>query len=238
MTFLLLRDGQVVNTNTAYTIHKTLRVHDITTPLCGELVAEALHLGFRIEYKVPLAVGEFDDLGDLQRLEAFAKRKEINNFNVERLYLRLVDECREISVRSGNSKKIKSDTWTQVFPTPSTTSYIVYCREDQRFSRMRYHRGSAYFQMLAIQLFFQLFQKGKVLRLRPISHIQARRGRDHNKIVRRKGLQNSEVECGERSQVSIDDLKLWSDGMGDYGHVGQSWVILVSERVNPCFLYL
>ena len=226
MTSLLLRDGQVINT--AYTIHKTRRVHDITTPLCGELVAEALHLGFRIEYKVPLAVGEFDDLGDLQCLEAFSKRKEINNFNVERLYLRLVDECREISLRSGNSKKIKSDTWTQVFPRPSTTSYIVYCREDQRFSRMGYHRGTAHLQMLTIHLFFQLFQKGKILRLRPISHIQARRRRDHNKIVRREGLQNSEVECGEAFQVSIDDFKLRSVGIGNYGHVGLNWVMLFS----------
>jgi len=56
--------------------------------------------------------------------------------------------------------------------------------------------------MLAIQLIFQHLQKGKVLRLGLISHIQARRGRDHNKIGRREGLQNSEVECGEGFQVS------------------------------------
>ena len=92
--------------------------------------------------------------------------------------------------------------------------------------------------MLAIQLIFQRLQKGKVLRLGLIGHIQARRGRDHSKIVRREGLQNIEVECGEGFQVSIDNLKLRSVGMGDYGHVGQSWVMLVSGRVNPCFLCL
>ena len=98
--------------------------------------------------------------------------------------------------------------------------------------------SSAYFQMLAIQLIFQHLQKGKVLRLRLIRHIQARRGRDHNEIVRREGLQNSEVECGEGFQVSIYDFKLRSVGIGDYGHVGQSWVMLVSGRVHPSFLCL
>ena len=73
-----------------------------TNPLSGELVAEAPHLGLRVEFKVPLAVLEFDDFNDLECIDAFAKRKEINDFNVERLYLRL-DECREISLRSGNS---------------------------------------------------------------------------------------------------------------------------------------
>jgi len=33
------------------------------------------------------------------------------------------------NLRSVNSRKLKSETWTQVFPSPSTTSYVVYCRE-------------------------------------------------------------------------------------------------------------
>ena len=89
-------------------------------------------------------------------------------------------------------------------------------------SRIGYHRRSAYFQVFAIQTFFQLFQKGKVLRLRHIRHTQALRGRDHTTIVRREGLQDSEVECGEGFIVSIYDFKLRSVGMGDYGHVGQA----------------
>ena len=93
--------------------------------------------------------------------------------------------------------------------------------------------------MLAIQNLFQLLQKGKVFRLRLIRHIHARRRRDHKKIIRREGLQNSEVECGKGFQVGIYDLKLRSVGIGEYvRHLVQSWVMLVSGRVNPCPLYL
>src|ERR1700733_6008939 len=102
----------------------------------------------------------------------------------------------EKSVSSLSILEKKGDTWTQVFPNPSTTSYTVYCRTDQRFARMGYHRSSAYFQMLAVQSFFQLFEKVNVLLLRFIWHIHARRGRDHKKIIRRESLQNSEVEGG------------------------------------------
>jgi hypothetical protein len=118
---------------------------------------------------------------------------------------------------------------------------MVYCHvePDQRFVRMGYHRSSAYFQMLAIQTLFQLFQKGKVFLHCLIRHIQARRGRDHKKIIRREGLQNSEVECGEGIQVSIYDFKLRSVGTGEYvGHLVQSWVMLVSGQVDTCPLYL
>ena len=105
----------------------------------------------------------------------------------------------------------------------------------QRFVRMGYHRRSAYFQMLAIHKLFQLFQKGKVFRLRLIRHVHACGGRDHEKIIRREGLQNSEVVCSEGFQVSIYDFKLRSVGIGEYvGHLVQSWVMLVSGRVNPC----
>ena len=48
-------------------------------------VAEAPHLGLRIDFKVPLAVGEFNDLDDLECVDSRAKRKEIKNFNVKRL---------------------------------------------------------------------------------------------------------------------------------------------------------
>lgn len=83
--------------------------------------------------------------------------------------------------------------------------------------------------MLAIQMLFQLSQKGKVFRLRLIRHIHARRGRDHKKTIRREGLQNREVKCGEGFQVSIYDFKLRSVGIGEYvGHLVQSWVMLVS----------
>jgi len=98
--------------------------------------------------------------------------------------------------------------------------------------------------MLAFQALFQSFQKGNVFRLRQIRHIQARRGLDHTKIIRREGLQNSEVECGDRFQVSIYDFKLRSVGIGEYvGHlvqswVMQSWVMLVSVQVNYHPLYL
>jgi hypothetical protein len=42
-------------------------------------------LGLRIDFKVPLAVGEFNHLGDLECVDPCAKLKEINNFNVKRL---------------------------------------------------------------------------------------------------------------------------------------------------------
>ncbi len=93
--------------------------------------------------------------------------------------------------------------------------------------------------MLATQILFQLFEKGNVLLLRLIRHIHARRGSDHMKIIRREGLQTGEVEGGEGCQVSVYDFKLRSVGMGDYGgHRLQSWVMLVSGRVNPCSLCL
>ncbi len=56
---------------------------------------------FRIDFQVPLAVGEVNELGDLECVEPCAKRDEINKFNVNGFYLPL-DEC-EISVRSFNS---------------------------------------------------------------------------------------------------------------------------------------
>ena len=89
---------------------------------------------------------------------------------------------------------------------PQSVDDIVYgilCRTDQRFVRTGYHRSSAYFQFLAIQKPFQFFQKGKVFLLRHIRHIQARWGRGHSKIIRREGLQNGEVICGQGFQVSI-----------------------------------
>ena len=75
-------------------------------PLTSELVAETPYLGCRIDFTVPLAVGEINDFDDLECMAAFAKRKEINKFNVERLYLSL-DECREISLSSGHSQEKK-----------------------------------------------------------------------------------------------------------------------------------
>jgi hypothetical protein len=42
-------------------------------------------LGLRIDFEVPLAVGEFNDFDDLERVDPCAKRKEINDFNVKRL---------------------------------------------------------------------------------------------------------------------------------------------------------
>jgi len=41
--------------------------------------------GLRVDFEVPLAVGEFNDLDDLECMNPCAKREEINNFNVKRL---------------------------------------------------------------------------------------------------------------------------------------------------------
>jgi hypothetical protein len=120
---------------------------------------------------------------------------------------------------------------------PQSFDDIVYGKLSNRsaFVLVGYHPSSAYFQMFAIRTLFQRFQKGKVLRLRFIRDIQARRGHGQKKIIRREGLQNSEVECGDGFQVSIYDFKLRSVGIGEYvGHLVQSWVVLVSGRTNPC----
>ncbi len=91
---------------------------------------------------------------------------------------------------------------------------------------MGHHLNYAYFQLLALETFFHLFQKGNVLILRLNGHSHARRGRGHTEIIRRQCLQNGEVECGERFKVSIYDFKL------------QGRMMLVSGRVSPCPLYL